>query len=386
VIDDYFDATPSDGARFTRDGEQTERIARAEYRWKAHGDWQVSTEYAFNSLDNVSRLFLLDAGGEYVELPLPGGTATVQEDRYEVMASYGRALRKNLNFQISAGGEYSRLEQVGAGGLTRMFRRPKGSINLAWKATPKLDVNFKLERRVGQLNFYDFLASVDLNDGQANAGNPELVPPQTWEIQLETIRDLGKYGNTSLRLYHQRIDDIVDTIPIGPFGESPGNLEQATVSGVEWKGTFNMDPFGWRGARIDAHVQFERSEVEDPLTFEKRPISGNLKEAADISLRHDIPDTAWAWGTDLSYSFYARDYRLTEVGRFWEGPLWGDLYVERKNWHGITARLSWNNLFNAASMWDRTVYVNRRTGPVDFIEDRHRRIGPILQLQLSGKF
>jgi hypothetical protein len=37
-------------------------------------------------------------------------------------------------------------------------------------------------------------------------------------------------------------------------------------------------------------------------------------------------------------------------------------------------------------MWDRTVYVDRRTGPVDFIEDRHRRIGPILSFQLSGKF
>jgi outer membrane receptor for ferrienterochelin and colicins len=302
------------------------------------------------------------------------------------MGTYGRALRPNLNFQLSVGGEYSRLEQVGAGGLTRTFKRPKGSLSLAWKATPKLDVNFKLERRVGQLNFYDFLASVDLNDGQANAGNPDLVPPQTWELALETIRDLGAYGNTSLRVYHQRIDDIVDTIPIGLFGESPGNIDRATVSGIEWKGTFNMDPFGWRGARIDAHLQFETSEVEDPLTFEKRPISGNLKEAADISLRHDIPDTSWAWGTDLSYSFNARDYRLTEVGRFWEGPIWADIFIERKNWHGITTMVALSNLFNAASMWDRTVYVHRRTGPVDFIEDRHRRIGPILNVQFSGKF
>jgi outer membrane receptor for ferrienterochelin and colicins len=382
----FADASPAQGSRFEQDPEENERIARAEYRWKWGGDWQLSTEYAFNSLDNISRLFVLDPDNGYIEVPLPGGTATVQEDRYEAMATYGRALRSNLTFQISAGGEYSRLEQVGAGGLTRTFKRPKGSLTMAWKATPKLDVNFKLERRVGQLNFYDFLASVDLNNGQANSGNPDLVPPQTWEIELETRRDLGAYGNTSLRLYHQRIDDIVDTIPIGPFGESPGNIDRATVNGIEWKGTFNMDPFGWRGARFDAHVQFETSEVEDPLTFEKRPISNNLKDLAELSLRHDIPDTPWAWGTDLSYSFYARDYRLTQVGRQWEGPLWGDLYVERKDWHGITARLSLNNLFNAASMWDRTVYLNRRTGPIDFIEDRHRRIGPILNLTLSGKF
>lgn len=107
----------------------------------------------------------------------------------------------------------------------------------------------------------DARASVDLNDGQANAGNPDLAPAQTWELEVEAVRDLGAYGSTTLRAYRQRIDDIVDTIPIGVDGES---------------------------------------------------------------------------------------------------------YAMR--------------------MWDRTVYLDRRTGPVDFIEDRHRRIGPILSLTLSGKF
>jgi hypothetical protein len=44
------------------------------------------------------------------------------------------------------------------------------------------------------------------------------------------------------------------------------------------------------------------------------------------------------------------------------------------------------NLIGARSMWQRTVYVDRRTGPVDFYEDRDRRIGPIFQFTVSGKF
>ncbi|WP_199243332.1 hypothetical protein [Vitiosangium sp. GDMCC 1.1324] len=51
-------------------------------------------------------------------------------------------------------------------------------------------------------------------------------------------------------------------------------------------------------------------------------ISNTLKDLAVLGLRHDIPDTAWAWGGELSYEFYSRDYRPTEVGRFWEGPVW----------------------------------------------------------------
>jgi hypothetical protein len=382
----FDDGAPTEGFRFARDGEEKERIARAEYRWKMAGDWQLSGEYAFNSLDSVSELFLLDGSGIYQPIPLPGGTATVQEDRYEMMGTYGRALTPTLNMQVSLGGEYSKLEQVGGGGLVRTFRRPKGLLSLGWKATPRLDLNMKLQRRVGQLNFYDFLASVDLNDNQANAGNPDLVPPQTSELELEAVRDLGAFGNTTLRVYGQRIDDIVDTIPIGPSGESPGNIDQATLYGLEWKGTFQLEPFGWRGAKLDAHLQHEKSSVRDPLTGAMRPISNNLKDVAELALRHDIPDSNWAWGGDLSYAFYARDYRLSEVGRQWEGPVWGSLFIERKNLRGLTVRFNAGNLTNAMSMWQRTVFVDRRTGPVDFFENRDRRIGPIFSFSVSGKF
>nr|QMS47898.1 outer membrane receptor proteins, mostly Fe transport [uncultured bacterium] len=347
----------------------------------------MSAEYAFNSLDLVSELFELDAGGVYLPVPLPGATATVEEDRYEVMGTYGRALRPDLTLQLSAGGEYSRLEQIGAGGMEREFVRPKGFVSLAWKATPELDVNVKLQRRVGQLDFYDFLASVDLNSDQANSGNPDLVPSQTWELQLETSRNLGAWGNTSLRLYAQHIDDIVDTIPIGETGQSPGNIDEARRYGLEWKATVNMDPIGWRGAKFTALVQHEESSVRDPLTGEDRPISNDLKDGSELALRHDIPDTNWAWGGDLSYWFHARDYRLTEVGRLWEGPVWGGLFIERKNlWGGLTVRFDAANLTDATSMWQRTVYVDRRTGPVDFFQDRDRKIGPIYVFTISGKF
>ncbi|MFC0679429.1 TonB-dependent receptor plug domain-containing protein [Lysobacter korlensis] len=382
----FADGAPAVGSRFIRDGEETERIARGEYRWKAGGDWQLSAEYAFNRLDNVSELYLLDPGGIYQPVALPGGTATVEEDRYEAMATYGRTLSPTLSMQLSVGGEYSRLSQAGGGGLTRAFRRPKGLASVAWKPMPGLDVNVQLQRRVGQLNFYDFLASVDLNEDQANAGNPDLVPPQTWELELEAVRDLGAYGNTTLRLYTQRIDDIVDIVPIGETGESPGNIDRATRHGLEWKSTFNLDPIGWRGAKLDTAVGFEESRVRDPLTGELRPISNNLQEYAELGLRHDVPATDWAWGGNVGYSFHARDYRLTEVGRMWEGPIWGSLFIERKNLKGLTLRFTAGNLLDATSMWDRVVYVDRRTGPVDFIEDRHRRIGPVYSFSVSGTF
>jgi len=379
--------TPATGSRYARVSEEKERIARAEYRWKVGvADWQVSAEGAFNSLDNVAHLYALGTDGGFDEVPLPGGTATVEEDRYELMASYGRPLSSRTTLQVSAGGEHSRIRQVGAGGLSRAFTRPKGSLALAWEATPQLDINMKLQRRVGQLDFYDFMASVDLADEQENAGNPDLVPQQSWELDLEAVRDLGRYGNASVRVYGQRIDDIVDTIPIGETGESPGNLDQATLYGIEWKSTLQLDPLGWRGAKLDARFQWQDSRVDDPLTGASRHISNELLRLGELSLRHDVPGTDWAWGGNLSYEYYALDYRLTEVGRVWEGPVWASVFVERKNLRGLTLRATAGNQGDAMSMWDRTVFVDRRTGPVDYYETRDRRIGPIFSFSVSGRF
>ncbi|GAB2506165.1 TonB-dependent receptor plug domain-containing protein [Lysobacter humi (ex Lee et al. 2017)] len=379
--------TAATGSRFEQVSDERERIARAEYRWKAlGGDWQLSGEGAFNSLEQASEFATLAADGTFVPVDLANANATVKEDRFEAMASHGRALTSTATLQVAAGAEHSWLRQAGAGGLSRRFLRPKGSASLAWKATPDLDVNVKLQRRVGQLNFGDFLASVNLTDDRANAGNPELVPQQSWELDVEATRRLGAWGSTTLRLYAHRIDDIVDIVPIGADGESPGNLDRATRHGIEWKSTLQLDPLGWRGAKLDLRYQAQDTDVTDPLTGEQRRISNSLIRLASLGLRHDVPGTDWAWGTNASHEYYAQDYRLTEVGRRWEGPVWASVFVEHKNVFGLTVRATAGNQLDAMSMWDRTVYVDRRDGPVDYFEKRDRRIGPIFSFSVSGKF
>lgn len=388
VITHYVDGdAPVIGSRFSRDSEETERIARAEYRWKTRSsDWRISAEGAFNQLDSTTLIATLDPSGQFVAVPLPGADARVKEDRYELIGSWGHPFGKALKFQLSAGAEHSRLQQVGGGGLSRTFLRPKGSMSLAWKASPTLDVNFKLQRRVGQLNFYDFLASVNLNDDRENAGNPELVPQQSWEFEVEATKNLGAWGTSTLRLYDHHIDDLIDIIPIGATGESLGNIDRARLYGLEWKGTWKLEPLGWTGAKLDTRYAMQQSAVADPLTGVERRISNSLIHFWQVSLRHDVAGTSWAWGTDVNHERDASGVRLTEYGRTWEGPIWGSLFVERKDWHGLTARATLGNALAARSYRDRYVYAGRRTGPLDYHEVRHRRIGPILSFLVSGKF
>lgn len=383
----YADGAPDTGSRFATAAEESEFVGRAEYRWKTgKSEWQISGEGAFNSLDNTSRLFSLAPDGTRPEILLPGGTARVEEDRYEATASWSRPLSSALNVQLSLGGEYSQLSQSGSAGLVREFWRPKGQFTAAWAASPSTDVNFRLQRKVGQLNFFDFLASVDIQNVQQNSGNPNLVPPQSWEAEIETSKRVAGWGSTTLRVYAHRISDIVDVVPIGATGESIGNLESADLYGLELRSTINFDKIGWRGAKLDVEFELQDSQVLDPLTGEKRPISDTLEHEIEFELRHDIPGSDFAWGGGFYNYQITPTYRLTEIGRAYEGPYWGNVFIEHKDIMGLTVRATAGNLPGARSRWDRTVYAGRRTDPVAFYEDRDRRIGRIFSIQINGDF
>jgi hypothetical protein len=107
---------------------------------------------------------------------------------------------------------------------------------------------------------------------------------------------------------------------------------------------------------------------------------------AELSLRHDIPGSDWAYGGSMNYQLNALNYRLTEVGRQWEGPVFANVFVEHKDVLGLNVRATIGNVLAGTSMFDRTVYVGRRTGPVAFFERRDRRIGPIFSFTVRGKF
>ncbi len=181
---------PTSGSQFVRVSDEGERIGRGEYNWGMWGaDFQLSAEAAFNRLDQVGRLFDYDPAAEqFVEVAFPGGAGGVREDRYEALLSVGFPLSDNLSIQIVGGGEYSQIAQTGANARSRTFQRPKGSVGLAWAPIEGLDINLEVARRVGQLSFGDFLASVDLSEEEENAGNSDLRPQQNWDIQLEIIK------------------------------------------------------------------------------------------------------------------------------------------------------------------------------------------------------
>ncbi|WP_338241171.1 TonB-dependent receptor plug domain-containing protein [Aurantiacibacter hainanensis] len=387
-INIFDDDSPDTGSRYASRTETGERIARAEYSWDMlGGDWQLDAEAAFNRLYRTAQLFDLDPSGDFVEVPFPNGTGGVTEDRYETILTHSRSLSADLTLQIGAGGEYSIISQTGGRGLTRSFWRPKGSVNLAWKLEDGLDVSLEMARTVGQLSFADFLASVSLNEGQANAGNIELKPSQTWEIDAEAVKDLGDWGSTELTVFARFIEDYIEFIPVEGGLETRGNIDSATLYGIRWNSTFQLEPVGLTGMQLEVTVQLEESNLTDPLTGESRSFGGHEDREVDVELRHDVPDSDWAWGAGLEYNHTLPYYRLGETGTNTEGPTYTYAFVEHKDVFGMTANFSIFNLTDGRGMLDRYVYDGYRDrSPLLFRETQDLSVQPIFNFRLTGDF
>ena len=376
------------GTRFSRDTHLGEVIGRGEYHWKTGAnDWQVSFERAFNYLDQKGGLFDLNPEGEFVQLPFPEGSGKVTEVRYEGIVTFSRPLAKNLDMQLAAGAEISKLDRVTDTEPARRFFRPKGSLTLGWHPAKDWDISLKFRRRVGQISFYDFLAQPDLGQDRENAGNPELVPPQSSEFETEISHDLGRWGKTRLNLHYYSVSDIVDVIPIGTDGQGIGNLPHADRLGAESTSTINLDPIGFHGAKVDLNAGFEWTSVRDPLTHKLRPIT-NVQDAwGSIQIRHDIPGTPFAWSAYIQHQHYTNNYYLTEIYRQLDLPWISGFYVEDKNFMGLTVRFSVDNVPEGWHYFDRTVYSGfRNVAPVAYYERHHDMVGPLFTLSIKGTF
>ncbi|MDJ0920127.1 MAG: TonB-dependent receptor plug domain-containing protein [Henriciella sp.] len=372
---------------FERTVDESESILRTEYTLNTSEttDWQVSLEGAFNSLESDAKLFEATGTGPLVPVDIGDPDITVEERRAEAFITHGRQLTPKIRLQASLGGEVSELMSDGENGQTRTFTRPKGSISTTWTPRDNLTINTTLEREVGQLNFFDFVSSVDLNQGDDQTGNVDIVPEQSWSLEVEAERDYGDWGAATFSVRGEALEDIVDQVPIGT-GEGPGNLDSATRIRFEVEGTFKFDKLGWKGARIEYEGDWRKSWVDDPLTGDTRRINDDLIYVYELEFRHDIPGTDWAWG--LNYEEYqeAPTFRINSQRRFENQPgfMWG--FIEHKDVFGMTASVFLANLTDQDDQFTRVIYSPDRLGPIDRVEDRTRNFGHILTLRLRGNF
>ena len=290
---------------------------------------QVGVEGAINTLDQ--RLTLVqDNGAGPFPVVLPSANVRVEERRAEAFTTLSFTPLTDWKVEATAAAETSTLTQVGDVNLETKLTYWKPSLQVVRSLGEKNQLRARLYRDIGQLNFNDFVAASQVADGSVSAGNPDLKPQTSW--RLEGVGDLrfGANGAFALKVFRWWVDDALDQIPFGPAGarfDAPGNIGKADVYGATVSFTVPLSSF-LPGAQLSGETTFQKSEVTDPLTGTRRPLSNFKEGTGQVTFRQDLPELSFAWGGRYSEDFdVAPTYRVREVRRQ-DGNQRFEVYVE----------------------------------------------------------
>jgi len=370
--------------RFTEATDLTESVARAEFR---RDDPRLainaSVEGAINLLGSETALI---EGGQPVALP--GAETDVIERRIELAAGATWQPRAGMVIEPALRAEYSSLRVDGDARerLALFYLKPRLSISLPLGGG---QLRMVAERSVGQLDFSDFVASTSLDRGDVSVGAPLLRPDSTWSAGLTFERRFWDDGAITLSYRHEWIDDVVDRIAIEAGGElfdAVGNIGSGSRHVGRGEIALPFARFGMPGLQVRAAITLQHSRVTDPVTGQRRSISGDRPVEGEISVVHDLPGGRWSWGADIVLATREDQFRFDEVRVETMGTS-VDIHVEYRVSPRWRLRMEAANLTGAALREVRTNYDGpRSTAAVDGLERLELRTTRLVSLSIRHSF
>ncbi len=371
------------------DAEAGESIGRAVLRY-THSptlSFEGGGEIAYNYRDQQVGL---TANGLVV--PLPAADVKVEELRGEAFAQGTWRPKSYLSLEAGVRVEQSTITQSGSADQERSFTYPKPRVLATWSLTDDDQIRVRVEREVGQLNFRDFSSNVSLNSSVVTTGSTDLRPDQRWVYEAAFEKRFWENGAAVLTLRHEDIEDVIDQRPfpdannIIAFG--PGNIGDGVNDVVDLSLTLPLRPiFGLEGAEIKATGVWQNSEVTDPLTGEKRRISGQRPQNLNVNFRQDLPAQNLTFGLGW-YGGWEEDYYRRNDVQSLRLEHFDSSFVEWKPTTGFTLRAEINNFDPYRFNINRFIYdgASRAAGSLDTVEQELRKSQVIGRLQARWTF
>ncbi|KQP47843.1 TonB-dependent receptor [Brevundimonas sp. Leaf280] len=350
--------------QFKSNGDSSESILRALVRHERSPALTIEAgaEIAYNMLD-VNQAFTI--GG--VGVPLPSASVKVEETRGEAFSKATWRINPKLTLEGGVRLEASTISQSGDADQEKSFFFAKPRLLATWTPMADNQLRFRFERELGQLDFGDFAASAELDDGTVFGGNVDLEPEQRWISELSYERRFWGEGVVSIGYRHDRIIDVIDRLPLPGGLSATGNIGDGTLDQLSLNVVVPLDKVGISGARFTFRNDWNKTSVNDPTTGEDRRISGVRPSQANVGFQQDITSWKTQWGINwlprLGQATYDPDQTFA-----WRGADYLEAFVEYKPSPTLSLRAQLN-------LWDdftqqRTVYATRNPRTVAFVEDR----------------
>jgi hypothetical protein len=340
---------------------------------------EAGGEVAYNMLDTHQAY---SEGG--VAIDLPSASVKVEELRGEAFAKATWRVNPRLTLEGGLRLETSTIKQSGDASAEESFFYAKPRFQATWTPKANHQLRFRFERELGQLDFGDFAASSDLDDGNVYGGNVDLVPEQRWISEVTFERRFWGEGIVSVGYRHDEIIDVIDRLPLPGGLSATGNIGNGTLDRLSVNIVVPTDKWGVKGGRFTFKNDWNETHVTDPTTGEDRPISDVRPTQANIGFQQDIAAWKTQWGVNwlplLGQGTYDPDQTSS-----WRGAGYVESFVEYKPTPTLSLRAQLN-------LWDdfvirRAVYADRASPrPVAFTEERDINPRTFVTLRLRKTF
>jgi len=395
---DLFRAGSGDTSEFRNEREMSETIGRAvlKHQRSATLSFEAGLEGALNKLDSHSEAF--ENG---VEQRVPAADVTVEETRGEafVKATWRPASAWTIDGSVRY--EASKISSDGDVLLEKTLRFLKPRLAASWDVGPSTQLRGRVERVVGQLNFDDFVSGTDLTAGTGvSAGNPDLNPEQAWVAEAAIEQRFWKSGAITLTYRHSELKDAIDRGPVrvtttDPVTgqtvtnvfDQPTNIGDGTKDELIANVTLPLEPLGLKGGLLRGELNKRWSDVTDPTTRTKRPISRLRPLEWNVSFSQDLPQFGTSFGFDLYSGWSQISYRFNYISEVKLQNAYLATWVEKRLDPTTVVRLELGNWTErgiriATKQFDAP----RDTGQLAFTDDRNLKPGRSIFIRVRKTF
>lgn len=333
-------------------------------------------ELVYNSLEQQ---LLLTENGDISE----DSDQRIAEERAELSWFGKLQLQPSLEVEAGAKVEYSAVRQSGDLRRRREFVYPKPSVEWSWRPSSEDNWLLALQRTVAQLNLEDFTNSVNFEDDAVRPANPNLEPQKAWELRWQYEKVLvGGGGNVSVEYFYNRLEDVVDQLPVSSSESVLGNIGDGHLQGFK----LTTDLALTANTRANIDYQEQRSEVTDPFTNETRALRDVRERVLTLELRREFPVLPLSAGVIYYYKGPYENRRIDQVNRVSETEGYLDTYLEWQLPNKLSMRFDLKNIFDNTVETEKVNYaLSIDDGMIDSVEQQDRRIGVFWELTISGQ-
>lgn len=329
---------------------------------------EAGAEAAYNFLEGSSEIALDGA-----VIQIPGSRAKVEEERGEAFLVATWRARPDLAIEGALRYEFSTLATTRARKDLK-FLKPR--LQARWNLGGGREVVARIERRVGQLNFGDFLSSAAISeyDEIITAGAVDLTPTQDWVSSVRFDQRFWESGALAVEVEYHAQNDLIDNRPVvtpsGSF-EGRGNIGQGQQAYLDIELDAPLDQLGVEGGRLilDGRLLL-LSRMTDPFTGEERAFAWDRDYDVNFSYEQDVRDLDVTWGLSLGTQAERFSYRRNSIEVSRQSPYFSAFATYQPDANS-TFRLELDNVVPRRFDNRRQVYLGRRDiAPLDFIETR----------------